>query len=55
MSERFSDLLTEYLDERDRQTGDYYDDRFIGSRGEGARHMEELAKKMDALIHGVKE
>ena len=55
MNERFSELLWEYLHERDRQNSDYYDDRFIGSRSEGNRHMEELAEKMDALIHGVKE
>ena len=53
MNERFSDLLKEYLDERDRQNSDYYDNRFIGSRHDGAQHMEELAQKMDALIHGV--
>jgi hypothetical protein len=55
MNERFSDLLTEYLEERDRQNSDYYDYRYIGSRGEGAQHMLELAQKMDVLIHGVKE
>jgi hypothetical protein len=55
MNERFSDLLTEYLEERDRQNSDYYDNRFIGSRSDGVRYMEELAQKMDVLIHGVQE
>jgi hypothetical protein len=55
MTERFSDLLTEYLEERDRQNSDYYDYRYIGSKGEGAQHMLELAQKMDVLIHGVQE
>ena len=55
MNERFSYLLAEYLEERDRQNSDYYDHRYFGSRGEGARHMSELAQKMDVLIHGVEE
>jgi len=54
MNERFSDLLKEYLEERDRQNSDYYDNRLsISSRYNGARYMEELAQRMDALIHGV--
>jgi predicted CopG family antitoxin len=55
MNERFSDLLIEYLEERERQNSDYYDYRYIGSRGEGAERMSELTQKMDVLIHGVEE
>ena len=55
MNERFSDLLTEYLEERDRQNSDYYDWCAIGDKGQGAQHMLELAQKMDVLIHGVQE
>lgn len=53
MNERFSDLLEEYLEERDRQNGDYYNGSLIGMRGAGFQHMMKLAKKMDELIHGV--
>jgi len=52
---KFSELLEEYLDERDRQNSDYYDDRYIGSRIQGRELMQELAKAMDKLIHGVKD
>lgn len=55
MSERFSDLLSEYLDERDRQNSNYYDGRVIGARSDGFYHMQDLAKKMDDLIHGVEK
>jgi len=55
MNERFSELLSEYLYEHDRQNSDYYDDRSFDDRTRGRWHMEDLAEKMDALIHGVKE
>jgi hypothetical protein len=53
MTEKFSELLSEYLDERDRQNGAYYDGRYFGDQLAGRRLMEELAAKMDALIHGT--
>ena len=56
MSERarkFSEVLEEYLQERDRQTGDFYDNRYIGSKLEGRYRMEDLAKEMDVMIQGV--
>lgn len=51
MHERFSELLSKYLDEHDRQNSDYYDGRFIGERSRGSNYMLELAQKMDQLIH----
>ena len=47
--------VIEYLQERDRQTGDFYDNRYIVSRLEGRYRMEDLAKEMDAMIQGVEE
>jgi hypothetical protein len=52
---KFSELLEEYLDERDRQNSDYYDDRYIGSKTHGRELMQELAEAIDKLIHGVEE
>ncbi len=54
MNERFSELLAEYLDERDRQNSNYYDGRDF-ARSEGLNYMKEMSEKMDALIHGVEE
>ena len=54
---KFSEVLEEYLQERDRLTGDFYDNlepRYIGYRLEGRYRMEDLAKEMDAMIQGVK-
>jgi hypothetical protein len=53
MNERFSDLLADYLEERDRQNGDHYEGRYFGDRVRGQEYMQELADKMDKLIHGV--
>ena len=55
MSRKFSEVLEEYLDERERQNSDYYDNRFIGSKLQGERLMEDLAKEMDKMIQGVEE
>jgi hypothetical protein len=55
MNRKFSEVLEEYLAERDRQNSNYYDDRFIGSKIEGRHLMEDLAKEMDEMIQGVKE
>lgn len=48
---KFSELLDEYLMERDRQKSDYYDNRFIGDRMKGCWMMEDLAKQMDEMIY----
>jgi|TARA_R110000823_G_scaffold295752_1_gene415736 hypothetical protein len=51
---KFSELLNEYLEERDRQTSNYYDNMYIGSRSAGYDRMAELEDQMDLLI-GVNE
>ena len=53
MSRKFSEVLEEYLDERDRQNSDYYDNRYIGSKTIGRYHMEDLAKELDEMVQGV--
>lgn len=52
---KFSEVLEEYLQERDRQNSDYYDDRYLGARIQGREYMDELAQEMDRMIHGVEE
>lgn len=52
---KFSEVLEEYLDERERQNGDYYDNRYIGSKLEGRYRMNDLAKELDEMIQGVEE
>lgn len=52
---KFTEVLKEYLEERDRQNSNYYDNRFIGSRLEGRYRMDDLAKELDEMIHGVEE
>jgi len=51
----FAEVLEEYLDERERQNGDYYDNRYIGSKLEGCRLMNDLAKELDEIVQGVEE
>lgn len=53
MSRKFSEVLEEYLDERERQNSDYYDNRYIGSKLQGRHLMEDLAKEMDEMVQGV--
>jgi hypothetical protein len=55
MTRKFTEVLEEYLGERDRQNGDHYDDRFIGARSQGREHLEDLAKELDEMVAGVKE
>ena len=55
MNRKFSEVLEEYLTERDRQNSDYYDPRYIGLRAEGREYMNELAAELDLMIQGVKE
>ena len=52
---KFTEVLEEYLEERERQNGDYYDNRYLGSKLEGRRHMDDLAKELDEIVHGVEE
>jgi hypothetical protein len=55
MTRKFSEVLEEYLKERDRQNGDYYDNRFTKDRVQGQYRMEDLAIELDEMIGGVKE
>lgn len=52
---KFTEVLEEYLEERERQNGDYYDNRYIGSKLIGRHHMEDLARELDEMIQGVEE
>lgn len=52
---KFTDVLEEYLEERERQNGDYYDNRFLGSRLEGRYRMNDLAAELDEMVQGVEE
>ena len=46
----FSEVLEEYLEERDRQNSDYYDNQYIGLRSEGRQRMADLAKELDKMV-----
>lgn len=52
---KFTEVLEEYLEERERQNGDYYHNRYIGSNLEGRYHMEDLARELDEMIQKVDE
>jgi len=52
---KFSDVLGEYLDERDRQNSDYYDNRALSARIDGRQRMIDLSKELDDMINGVEE
>jgi len=55
MTRKFSEVLGEYLEERERQNGDYYTDRFFGDRLQGRHNLEDLAQELDKMIEGVEE
>lgn len=55
MNRKFSEVLEEYLDERERQNSDYYDNRFLGAKLQGCHQMNDLAKEMDIMVQGVEE
>ena len=55
MTRKFSEVLEEYLSERDRLNGDYYDHRYIGDRWEARGNLEDLAKELDDMVGEVKE
>lgn len=46
----FTELLEEYLGERDRQNNGYYDGRWLGSSIEGREYMEKIALEMDKMV-----
>ena len=52
---KFTEVLELYLDERDRQKSDYYNNRFIGDSAAGRWYMQDLAKELDEMLHGVEE
>jgi hypothetical protein len=52
MTTKFSSLLEDYLNERDRQNSDHYEGRWFGDRVRGLEYMQELANEMDGLING---
>lgn len=55
MTRKFADVLEEYLEERDRQNSDYYDNRWIDDRTKGRWHMQDLAKELNEMVQGVEE
>jgi hypothetical protein len=50
---KFSEVLELYLCERDRQNSNHYDGRFLGDSVAGRYYMEDLAKQLDEMVHGV--
>ena len=52
---KFTEVLEDYLEERERQNGDYYDNRYLGSKIEGRNRMIDLAKELDEMVQGVEE
>lgn len=50
---KFTEVLELYLDERDRQNSNYYEGRFIGDSVTGRYYMEDLAKELNEMVHGV--
>jgi predicted CopG family antitoxin len=48
---KFSEVLEEYLEERERQNSDYYDNRYIGDRTEGRYHMIDLRRELDEIAN----
>lgn len=52
---KFSEVLEEYLDRRDRLNGDYFDDRYLGERVMARTELRDLAHELDAMFIQVKE
>lgn len=46
----FTDVLEEYLQERDRQNSEFYDNLYIGARTMGREHMSNLADELNAMV-----
>lgn len=55
MTRKFSEVLEKYLEERDRQNSDYYDNRYLGDRLAGRYDMEHWANELDEMVQGVEE
>lgn len=55
MTRKFSEVLEEYLEQRDHLNGDYYNHRYIGHRWEARANLEDLANELDKMVEGVKE
>jgi hypothetical protein len=55
MTDKFSEVLELYLQERDRQNSDYYEGRFLGDSVAGRYYMEDLAKQLDDMVQKVTE
>lgn len=47
---RFTELLEEYLDLRDRLNSDYFDNRRIGERSEAREQLAEVAAEIDDIF-----
>ena len=52
---KFTDVLDEYLEERERQNSDYYDGRWIELRTKGRFHLEDLAQELNKFFQEVEE
>lgn len=50
---KFTEVLEEYLKERDRQNSNYYDNRYVADLYEGRYHMNALAKELDEMVQRV--
>lgn len=49
----FTELLEEYLGERDRQNNDYYEGRYFQSQIDGRERMANLAKQIDEMVDPI--
>lgn len=50
---KFTDVLEEYLDIRERLNSDYYDDRYIEDRTRARYKMQDLANELDDIVEKV--
>ena len=50
---KFTDILEEYLNVRERLNSDYYDGRYIGERTSARYQLQNLAKELDDIIKKV--
>lgn len=55
MSRKFIEVLEDYLEERERQNSDYYDNRYYGDRVNGRYRMIDLSRELDEMIFGVED
>ncbi len=47
---KFTELLEEYLDLRDKLNSDYFDNRFIGERSQAREQLAEIAAEIDDIF-----